>query len=498
MYYRQESFGRRIDSILRVKRPLRNPIFRVAACGAIVFGIVFLFTRLLHVNQTTVGFSFLLAVLLVSTTWGLLYAIFTAILATIAYNFFFLPPLFRFTIADPQNWIALVAFLITAGVASQLSERARRGTEYANQRRREVERLYAFSQQLWLSENVFELLNSIPRYLVESFEVTGAALFLEGKQETYFLDDRSRMLFPGDQLKSISDRGEPVLDRAQRICFMPVRMGVRTVGALGLSECDLSRESLEAIGSLVAISIERARTVEKLTRSEAARESDRLRTVLLDSVSHEFRTPLTAIKASAETLLSDTTLDPVQRIDLLQVINEESDRLNRLVGEAAEVVQLAAHQLQFNFETCSIRDAIDAAVSNANASIRNHPVDITIPANLAPVRMDLGRIVEVIGHLLDNAGKYSPEQAPIRVCAELKGSEVITSVADQGPGIDQMEQEMIFEKFYRGRDQRMMIPGTGMGLPIARAIIELHGGKIGVTSQLGRGSVFYFSLPIAQ
>jgi two-component system sensor histidine kinase KdpD len=306
------------------------------------------------------------------------------------------------------------------------------------------------------------------------------------------------MLFPVDQLKSISDRGEPVLDRAQRICYMPVRMGVRTVGALGLSECDLSRESLEAIGSLVAISIERAHTVEKLTRSEAARESDRLRTVLLDSVSHEFRTPLTAIKASAETLLSDTTLDQVQRVDLLQVINEESDRLNRLVGEAAEVAQLNAHQLQFNFETHSIRDAIDTAVSNSNASIRNHPVDITIPGNLPPVRMDLGRIAEVIGHLLDNAGKYSPEQAPIRVSAELKGSEVITSVADQGPGIDQMEQEMIFEKFYRGRDQRMIIPGTGMGLPIARAIIELHGGKIGVTSQLGRGSVFYFSLPIAQ
>lgn len=213
-------------------------------------------------------------------------------------------------------------------------------------------------------------------------------------------------------------------------------------------------------------------------------------------MSHEFRTPLTAIKASAETLLSDTTLDQVQRVDLLQVINEESDRLNRLVGEAAEVAQLNAHQLQFNFETHSIRDAIDTAVRNANASIRNHPVDITIPGNLPPVRM--GRIVEVIGHLLDNAGKYSPEQAPIRVSAELKGSEVITSVADQGPGIDQMEQEMIFEKFYRGRDQRMMIPGTGMGLPIARAIIELHGGKIGVTSQLGRGSVFYFSLPTAQ
>jgi two-component system sensor histidine kinase KdpD len=109
--------------------------------------------------------------------------------------------------------------------------------------------------------------------------------------------------------------------------------------------------------------------------------------------------------------------------------------------------------------------------------------------------MDLARIAEVISQLLDNAGRYSPANSPIHICVALEGSEVITSVADQGPGIDEMEQEMIFEKFYRGRDQRMMIPGTGMGLPIAKAIIELHGGKIGVTSQLGRGSVFHFSLP---
>ncbi len=408
-----------------------------------------------------------------------------------------MPPFFRFVVADPQNWIALFAFLVTAVVASQLSERARRGTEYADQRRREVERLYAFSQQLWLSENVFELLNIIPRHIVESFEVSGAALFLEGKQETYFLDDRSRTLFPTDQLKSISDRGEPVLDRQQRVCYMPVRMGVRSVGALGLAGCDLSRESLEAIGSLVAIAIERANTVDKLTRSEAARESDRLRSVLLDSVTHEFRTPLTSIKASAETLLSDAHLDKAQRTDLLQVINEESDRLNRLVGEAAEVAQLDARELQFHFESHPIREAIDNAIRNSQPALRGHPVEISIPPNIPLVRMDLERITEVISQLLDNAGKYSSQDAPIRISVELQGAELITSVADQGHGIDEMEQEMIFEKFYRGRDQRMMIPGTGMGLPIAKAIVELHGGKIGVISQLGRGSVFYFSLPVA-
>jgi two-component system, OmpR family, sensor histidine kinase KdpD len=480
-----------------LKPGIANSVLRVAASVGAIVAIVLVYSRWLHVNPTTVGFTFLLAVLFISAAWGLRYSIFTSVLATMAYNFFFLPPLYRFTIADPQNWVALTAFLITAIAASEFSERARRSANYADQRRREVERLYSFSQELWLSENVFGLLNSIPRHLVESFDVGAAALFLDGKQEAYFFDDRSRTMFPVEQLKAISDRGEPVLDRANRICYMPLRMGVRTVGALGIGGCDLSRESLEAIGSLVAISIERANTVERLTKSEAARESDRLRSVLLDSVTHEFRTPLTAIKASAETLLSDVRLDKPEQKDLLLVINQESDRLNRLVGEAGEVAQLDSHDLQFQFEPDPIREAIHGAIKSSRSALRQHRVEVTLPPNLPPVRMDLDRIIEVLTQLLDNAAKYSPPESPIHITAEQRGSMVVTSVADHGSGIDEMEQEMIFEKFYRGRNQRMLIQGTGMGLPIAKAIIELHGGKIGVTSQIGSGSVFYFSLPVA-
>lgn len=478
-----------------MKRPLENPILRFALCGTIAAAFTFLCFRWIHVNYATVGFGFLLAVLFISANWGLRYATFTAVLATVAYNYFFLPPLFHFTIADPQNWIALLAFLVTAVVASQLSERARRSALSAEERRREFERLYALSQQLWLTENAFELLNLIPKNIVDSFGVSGAAIFVEGKQDAYFLDGTSRRLFPLDQLKAISDRGEPVLDREHRTCYVPLRMGVRSVGSLAVSGCDLPRESLEAIGSLVAISIERANTVEKLTKSEAARESDRLRSVLLDSVTHEFRTPLTSIKASAETLLCDARLDKPQREDLLQVINEESDRLNRLVGEAAEVAQLDAHQLHFHIEPHQMREAVDRAIDNSQPALRRHCVEINVPSSLPSLRIDIDRITEVITHLVDNAAKYSPPDTPIHITAELQGSEVVTSIADHGPGIDEMEHEMIFEKFYRGREQRMIIPGTGMGLPIAKAIIELHGGKIGVTSQTGHGSVFHFSLP---
>jgi two-component system, OmpR family, sensor histidine kinase KdpD len=480
-----------------VKISTDNQILRFAITTATVCGIVAIYFKWIHVNPTTVGFTFLLAILVVAAVWGLRYAIAMAILAAAAYNYFFLPPIFRFIIADPQNWVALFTFLLTAIIASELSERARRESVQSNQRRHEVERLYSFTQQLLVSENVFELLNLIPKHIVDSFSVTSAAMFLDGKQETYYLDSNSRSLFSTEHLKAICGRGEPVLDREHRLCFMPLRMGVRSVGSIGLAGCVLSRETLEAIGSLTAIAIERANTVEKLTKSEAARESDRLRSVLLDSVTHEFRTPLTSIKASAETLLSDVELDKSQRKDLLTVINEESDRLNRLIGEAAEVAQLDSHQLELHFQPHDIREAVDAAIDKSRQALQDHTLQTTIPDHLPLVRIDVDRITEVLVHLLDNAGRYSPRGTPIQITVELANGEVVTSVADHGPGIDDMEREMVFEKFYRGRNQRTIVQGTGMGLPIAKAIVELHGGKIGVTSQVGRGSLFHFSLPAA-
>jgi two-component system sensor histidine kinase KdpD len=474
----------------------RRRILQIGIATAIDFLIVVFYFKLLHVNQTTVGFTFLLAILAVSAAWGLTCAIYMSVVATLAYNYFFLPPILRFTISDPQNWVALFTFLVTAVLASQLSERARRQALEANQRRHEVERLYAFSQQLLVTENVRELLNVIPRYIVESFGVSGCALFLEGKHDAYYSDLAAQSSLPAEQLKSVAGRGEPMLDPEHFICYMPLRMGVRSVGTLGLTGSIPSRETLEALGSLIATAIERAATMEKLSKTEAARESDRLRSVLLDAVTHEFRTPLTAIKASAQTLLSGVDLDRSQRTELLNVIDEESDRLNRLVGEATEVAQLDAHKIELRIHPYQIREAVDAAIEESKPALLHHPVEVVIPDGLPPVAMDLDRIAEVLQQLLDNAGKYSPPETPIRITAELRRSELVVSVADRGSGVDDIEQTMIFEKFYRGRNQRVSIQGTGMGLAIVKAIIELHGGTVGVTSQVGRGSVFHFTLPM--
>ncbi|GAC1433804.1 MAG: hypothetical protein NVS1B11_26480 [Terriglobales bacterium] len=321
-------------------------------------------------------------------------------------------------------------------------------------------------------------------------------MFLENKQKTYLSDVNVQPLFPQEQLRAVSARGEPMFDRDQRSGYMPLRMGVRSVGTLAVVGCDISRETLEAVGSLVATAIERTSTMEKLSKAEAAREGDRLRALLLDSVTHEFRTPLTAIKASAQTLLSEVELDKPQLKELATVIDEESDRLNRLVGEAAEVARLDARQVELHVELHQINEAVGMALQKVKGTLDKRPIEVAVPNDLPVINMDIERVVEVLVQLLDNAAKYSPPESPIHISAELRNGSVTTSIADHGPGIDDVEQTMIFEKFYRGRNQRISVQGTGMGLSIARAIVELHGGTIGLTSQLGRGSVFYFSLPV--
>jgi two-component system sensor histidine kinase KdpD len=481
-------------TIASVKRTISSFV-AYAASAAGVAATTLIFYRLIRVNPTTVALTFLLGVLCVSALWGLAPAVFMAVTSTLAFNYFFLPPVRTFTISDPQNWVALAAFLVTAVVASQLSDRARREATQANDRRREVERLYGFSQQLLSSDNLPELLNSIPRYVVDYFGVRAVAILLPDKPDIYRSGHDTQGLDPHD-LQLVNLRGEPRIDLENHRAFLPLRMGVRVVGSLGVAGNPLpSRQSLDALSGLIAIAVERAGAIEKLGRAEAARQSDQLRSTLLDSVAHEFRTPLTSIKASVTSLLANPRLDSSQQRELLTVVNEESDRLNRLVGEAAEMAQWDSGKVRLNLQQNPVQLAIDAAIEESRQILAMHPIELNIPPDLPVIQYDQRRIQEVLTQLLENAAKYSARATKIQISAELKDRAIVVSVADHGPGIDDFEQGLIFDKFYRGQNQRVRVQGTGMGLAIAKAIIEAHGGKIGVTSQLGNGSVFYFSLP---
>jgi two-component system sensor histidine kinase KdpD len=482
-----------------------------------LFGIVALYHHFPRANNTTVSLTLLFLVLLFAGSWGLRYAIGASLGAALLFDYYFLPPAGTFTISDTQNWVALFIFLGTAIYASHLASRIREESHEADTRRLESEMLYRLGRQLLQPENVAQLLNFIPSSVANAFNSPAVTLYLADGDRIY-LSDPKRISSPkiawnpGDtpvpaiertRVEIVNDLREAMLHPVTTStadgfpAVIPLRVGVRPSGAVLLEATTLSRETMEGLSGLVSMSIERAEALEDSARSKAAKETERLRTALLDSVTHELRTPLTSIKASITSLLSQQDLDASARKDLLAVIDEESDRLNHLIEQAVEMAQLDANKVQLDLKPQSIAGLIYVAVEQSRSSQPSRDFRVSLSSFLPNVLADKAWIEKVLANLLSNAIKYSPPDQSIFVSADPQKDMLAISVADRGTGIDPLEQGMIFDKFYRGPSQRNQVSGTGMGLAICRAIVNAHGGAIGVTSQLNHGSVFTFTLPIA-
>ena len=456
-------------------------------------GIVAVYRLWLHVSQTTVALTLLMLVLFLAAKWGLRYAVVTSIAATICYNYFFLPPIGTFTINDPQNWLGLFAFLTVSVVGSRLAERAREEAEEARVRQKELEVLYGLSRELLQTENVASLLNALSPAILLVTRAHAVVLYLLDGDRRYMAGDSSVVHLDDVALRQMA-LTLPAPDAVGAEARVPLRTGVRPRGMLLISGVALSMETLEAIGGLVSVSLDRDQALEEVTRGEAAKESERLRSLMIDSITHELRTPLTAIKAAATTLLSPAVLAEEERSELLTVIDEESDRLNRLVAEAVEMAQLDTQEVHMTFAPVQVREMVDSALEASSSLLEGRPVKVTL-GDLPAVTADADFVAKVLSNLIENGTKYSPAGSPIFISAERRGEMVQVSVADRGIGVDLSEQGLIFERFYRA--QGPTTSGTGMGLAISRAIIEAHNGVLSVTSQLGEGSVFSFTLPVA-
>ena len=322
-----------------------------------------------------------------------------------------------------------------------------------------------------------------------------AAAFYYRQGEEFFRSGPESNPVTDHDLLAVAEVDELSVDDARTRATAPVRLGGRPLGSMALLGPLPSDQTLRAIVNLIAITIEKARAIEDASHADAARQSEVLKSALLDSLAHDIKTPLTSIKAAVTSLLGTAAgMDH----ELLTIINEEADRLNQLAAEVIAMARVEAGKL--HLEKCPVvaAELIETALADLAGLRRGRPVTVQVAPDLPKMDCDLELVQQVVKQLVENACKYSPQGAPLTISAQRKGEKILIGVADRGAGIDEDERAHIFDKFFRGRRYRFETKGTGMGLAIAKGIVEAHGEKIWVESEPGQGSALCFSLPASR
>jgi two-component system sensor histidine kinase KdpD len=458
--------------------------------------ITFAGYAVLPVNATTVGFAYLLLVLIVASVYGFLDAALTSIAATLTFNFFFLPPLGRFTIADPQNWAALFSFLATALIASRLSAEAKRRAFDAVARQQDVERLYTFSRAILLIDNSEPFPRQLLRKLAEIFQLQAAILYERRTDEFY----RAGPLdFDGldDQLRDAALQGTFFADEEHNRIITAVRLGSEPIAGLALQGLPMPDSVLQGIANLVAIGLERARTQDLASQIEAAKQSEKLRTTLLDAMAHEFKTPLTSVMAVTTSLLANPDQPRETRAELVRIANEETKRLKELIDDAVEMGRLDSSNIKVQVEPSNVAEIVREVVSSMQAEADGRPMNVVCDEFPAEIAVDRRLVRLAIKQLVDNALKYSPPDDPVMIHVHNGSGTVTVAITDRGKGIPTQEQSRVFDRLYRSPSVQHRVPGSGLGLSIAQNIARAHRGDLTVDSRPGE-TTFRLILPVEQ
>jgi two-component system, OmpR family, sensor histidine kinase KdpD len=469
---------------------------RSVAVLAITAVITYFCFHLAPVNTTTAGFTYLIAILLIASTWGLLEAMVASIAAVLCFNYFFFPPIGTFTIAEPRNWVALFAFLATSIVASQLSARAKRQAQEAMERREETARLYALSRAILLTEAGSKAPKEYAKEFAQIFDLSSVALYERDGGAIYYAGP-SDLPSIEEKLREAATLGTLFSDDLTGITVTPIHLGGQPIASLAISGRFLSDSALQAISNLIAIGLEKVRGQEAASQAEAARRSEELKSTLLDAIAHEFKTPLTSIKAAASALLLDAAHATEQQHELAAIMNEEADRLTSLVTEAIRMARIEAGEIQLNKKLCPLPGIISKVREHSRSLTEDRNLDFQIDANIPLIEADAELLELSIRQVIDNALKYSPLKSSVSIRATAIGNNIVIAVQDQGPGIPEVDQPHVFEKFYRGSNIRSKLAGTGMGLAVSRQILRAHGGDIQMASSSEKGSEFIISIPVA-
>jgi two-component system sensor histidine kinase KdpD len=454
----------------------------------------------LGANSTTAGMAFLVLVVWFAAQTGIRLSLYIAVLCALSFDYFFLPPFRTLRIVGAQGWVAMISFLVSCAVVGRVAEMARLQARHANARREDLERLYRLSQEMMLQEDAAGLIRDLPRMIGRIFALDGVVLYVRDHDQFYASTSELPMSIQAS-LRAMTEGHPATLEIPGGFTAMSLMLGMRPVGALGLRPAILSHEVATAVSAQVAIALTRATAIEASARMEAAREGERLRAALIDSVTHELRTPLTAIRAAATTLREGEGLDEAGREDLAAIVDEESARLDALIGEAVEMAEIDANVVQVHLAPQHPRAVLDQAVEESRKTLAAHRVLIAVEEQDKedkPVWFDAQLLGRVLHHLLENAARFSPPGGRIALRGRQAKDRLEFEVEDDGPGIDGDDLPYIFEKFYRGKKGAARRKGTGMGLAIARAILRAHSGGIEVKRGTGKGACFRFWVPLVE
>jgi two-component system, OmpR family, sensor histidine kinase KdpD len=458
------------------------------------------------VSKTNVVLTFLAVVVAAAATGGLGPGAVAAVLGFLAFDILFLPPYRTLIVNDTQDYISLAVYLLTAFVVSYLVGALERRRVQAERREQETRTLYELSTSLVAHGSLDDTLTSVVRTVRSLFNLAGCAIVLPDGDGVR-IAARDGEIPPGLERILAPTLGTGLGGRLQpgQALTVPLRAGAEPVGALVVvaggpgspSFGEAERRLLATFANQAALAVEQGRQEEERARTRALEETDRLRTALLNSVSHDLRTPLASIKASASSLLDpEVHWDDRQRQEFLTTIDEEADRLTRLVHNLLDMSRIEANALDPRLEETSLAEIVGGVVRRARASASQR-IDVRVPETVAPVLADPVLLEQVLANLLDNAIRYA-QGSPIVVMGRELEDTVELRVVDHGPGIPEPERERVFDQFYRLKGGGRRPEGTGMGLSICRGIVAALRGRLRVETTPGGGATFILTLPVAR
>ncbi|SIT11965.1 DUF4118 domain-containing protein [Alicyclobacillus vulcanalis] len=493
---------------LATPRPGRAVQAYAAVCGmdALLTGLVFLLD--FHYDRVNIAMLYLIPVVIAAAVYGLWPGVFAACLGLMSFDFFFVPPIFSYAVSDLRFLVSFAVFLVVAITTAGLASTMRRRAEEASQRARIAQTLFRMSRALTAAMDEAHVVQTALEQVRELWQ-THAYIAL--KRPTGF-DLRA---LPGDEADPVIDR--QVLDWVLRhgdlasfgskahgqaaFLYVPIRAQDEVYGAFVVGEPGQFRlatrgeivDILRAMANLVAIALSRIASEERARLADVAAESERVRTAILNSISHELRTPITTMLGASEALMDPkASLDPADRRELVLTLRNSALRMNRLVANLIGMARIEGGLLVLNRRPSDLADLIRGALREVSELTADHPVRVQAPDPSPIAEVDEALFQQALVNLLSNAAKYSPPGAPIDVLVTAQGTEATVEVRDYGMGIPEDEVDRVFDKFYRGRSVQSL-PGTGLGLAIVRAVVEAHGWKIEV-KRMHPGTAFRIRL----